>query len=199
GEFFDDVGDVAGVGDERGLGGLVGGGVFAEKFGDVVAHGGAGEAFGDVELVAVLHGLGEAGEDGLELGGGVFLVGRGEEFLGEFDAAAGGAGAVEGFDDLVLHGDGGLADDVAFGLLGGDGDAGVLGDGLLGGGPPFFKFLFADDLGEDDLDLDGGGGLVGVGGEGFDEQLGGVFGDEFGDGLGLGLFADQQVILGEDL
>jgi hypothetical protein len=44
----------------RGLAGLEGGVVVAEDLGELVADEGAVEALGGVELVAVLHGLGDA-------------------------------------------------------------------------------------------------------------------------------------------
>ena len=92
-----------------------------------------------------------------------------------------------------------ILDDVALGLLFRDGDAGVFGDGLLGDGPPFLEFVFAHDLREGDFHFDDGGGVIRVGLEGLDDELGGVFRDELGDFLGLGLLADEQVIGGQQL
>ena len=93
-DLLGDGGEAADFLDELGLG-RIERGVVAEDLGELVAHEGAVEALGGVELVAVAHGLGEAGQHGAEVGLGLFLDGGGEQILGERDAAAGGAGGVE--------------------------------------------------------------------------------------------------------
>ena len=146
-----------------------------------------------VELVAVFYGLGEAGENGdqILLGGG--FVGAVDQFFGEKDAATGRPGAGKLLNQFVFGGNRSLADHVAIGLLGRNRDAGVLGDEFLGGGPPFLEFLFAEHLRENDLNLDGGSGVVGVALEGLDEKLGGILSDQLVDRLGVGLFTDEQM------
>jgi hypothetical protein len=121
--------------------------VVAEDLGELVADEGAVEALGGIELVAVAHGLGDAGEDGGEAGLGLFLDGGGEEVLGEGDAAAGRAGVGELLHDLGLGGHGLVADDVGLGLLGRDADARVLDQLLFDVGEPTLELLVADDLG----------------------------------------------------
>ena len=191
-DLLGDAGEVAGIGDEGGLGRLEGLGA-AEQLGEVVAHRGPVKAFGGVELVGLADGLGEAVEDGPEVTGAGLAVDGSHQFLGESNAAAGGAGARELLADAVFGGDGRLAHNVAFGLLNRDGEARVLGDLLAGSGPPLLELLLAENLSEDDFQLDGGGGLVRVGLEGLDHQLGRLVGDQLVDAGGLGLAADQQV------
>ncbi len=197
-DLFRDGGEIADVGDQGSLGGLERGDIDADGFGEVVADGGTDETLSGVDLVGIFDGFSEAGEDILKVGLDFFGLDGADELLGEGDAAAGGAGVLKLFENLVLGGDGGLAEYVALGLLGGDGDARVFGDGLLGGGPPFFEFLFTDDLGEGDLEVDGGGGVVVVTAEGFNDELGGVVGDQVVDLGGVGLFTNQKMFGRED-
>ncbi len=84
---------VAQVGDEGGLGRLEGRRVHAGDLGDAVADGGAVEALGGVELVAVLHGVGDALEDLGQVRLGVLVRRGGGKVLGQGDAPAGRAGA----------------------------------------------------------------------------------------------------------
>jgi hypothetical protein len=198
-DLFGEGREVAGFGDEGGLRGLQRGGIDAGELGELVADGRTIEALGSVDLVAILHGVGDALEDGGKVGMDFLAACGVEQLFGEEDAAAGGAGAVELFDDLGLDGDRLVAEDVALGLFGGDSDARVLGDGLLGGGPPLLEFIFADDLGEGELEVDGGGRVVVVGGQGLGNQLGGLVGDQAGDGGGVGLLADEHMLGRQDV
>jgi hypothetical protein len=116
------------------------------------------------------------------------------QLLGQGDAAAGGAGAVESLRDFVLGGNGRLTHKIALGLLGRNGDAWILGNGLFGRRPPLFELILAEDLGEGDLKVDRGRGAVRIGGERFDDKLGRVVLDEIGDLVGLSLLAHQDVV-----
>ena len=90
-------------------------------------------------------------------------------------------------------------EDVALGFFDRDGDAGVLGELLFGGGPPFLKFHLADELGEGDLEVDRGRGVVFVGLQGFHDKLGGVLLDKFGDDFRLRLLTGEDVFRGQHL
>ncbi len=124
---------------------------------------------------------------------------REEEILGERDAAAGGAGIGELLHDFRLGGHGLVADDVGLGLLGGDADARILDQLLFDAREPALELFFADDLGQDDLELDGAGGLARVGGKGVDDQLDRIVLDELPDLGRLGLLAGQNVLGRKDL
>ena len=196
-DLLGNVGKVADRRDERGLGRLEGEGIDTHQPREVVADGGAVEALGGVELVTLLDGVGEALQQDRHLRLHVLLGGSYDEFLGECDAAAGRTGGIELLDDLVLNGDRGLAQDVALGLLLGDGDARVLGHGLLRLAPPLLEFVLADDLGQGDLKINGGGGVVRVALQGLDHELRGVLGDQFGYLLGFRLLTDEKVLVGK--
>ena len=106
----------------------------------------------------------------------------------------GGTGALKLFEDLILSRDRVFAENVALGLLFRDRDAGIFGNGLACTCPPFLKFVSADDLSEDDLDLDLSGGVVLVGLEGFDEELGRFICDELINDIRLGFLADKKMV-----
>ena len=171
----------------------------AENVGQLIAHERAVEALGRVELIAVAHGLGDAGEHLLERGLGLFLDRGGEEILRERDAAARRARGGEGLEDLVLGRHGFVAHDVAIRLLQRNADAGILDQLLLHDGPPFLELRFADDLVEHVLHFDGARGFVRVGGKGVDHELHRIVLEERLDLGGLGLAAGEDVLGGQDI
>ena len=191
GDLLGDVRQAAGVRHQFAEARTERGDIDAEGDGQFVAHGGTIEPLGRMELVAVLDGLGEGVEHGRQVGLGFLPGGGAEQLLGQQDASPRRAGVVEVIEDLVLDRDRLVAQHVAFGFLGRHGDARVLGDMLLGGGPPLFELLLADHLLERDLEVDGGRGLVGVGGQCLDDKLDGLLVDQLGDLLGFGLLAHQ--------
>ena len=69
---------------------------------------------------------------------------------------------------------------------------------LLGGGPPLLELLLADHLLERELEVDGGRGLVGKGGQRLDDELDGLLVNQLGDLLGLGLLPHQKVLGRQD-
>ena len=183
----------------RGLRRLEGSRIGPGELRQVVAHGGPVEPFGGVELVAVAHGVREALKDDAQIGLRILAFGGGDQFLGEEDPAAGGAGAGELLEDLILGGNGNFAQDVALGFLLRHRDPGVVGDRLLGHRPPLLEFFLADDLRQGQFQVDDRGGVVGIALETFDDKLNGFFRDEMGDSFGFGLLAHQEVLFRQDL
>jgi len=170
-------------------------GIFSAMSGSarVLATSGAVKPLGRIDLVAVFHRVGDAGKDDGKVGLGFVLAGGGEQLLGEMDAAAGRAGGVELLENLVLIGDRDFAQDVALGFFRRHGDAGILGRVFFGGGPPFLKFILPNDLGKGQLQIDGRGRLVGIGGERLDDELDRFVFDQLLDFGRLGLLAHEQI------
>jgi hypothetical protein len=193
-----DPGEIPQVGDQQRLRWLECGRVHPGDLRNPVADVGAVEALRRIEQVAVLHGIGDPLQDVRQVG--VRLpVGRGRSVvLRERDPAACRARGIELVEDLVLGRHGRLPQHIALRLLLRHGDAGILGDGLAGFGPPLLELLLADHLGERDLEVDGGRRLVGIGFEGLDDELGRVVGDQLGDLLWLRLLAHQNMVLWKD-
>ena len=168
------------------------------QLGQVVADGGAVETLGGIDLVAVADGVGQGLQHGREVGLRVLAGGIGDEFVGENDPAARRAGAVELLHDLVLGGNGGFAQDVAFGFLFRHGDARIVGDGFLGRGPPFLELVLANNLLQSDFQIDRRGGMVGIAEQGLDHQFDRLLRDQLVDLFRLRLLPHQQMLAGED-
>ena len=151
-----------------------------------------------MQLVTVLDRRGELVEHRDQVGGRL-LGGDGDQFHGQLDAAARRAGVVELLDDLILRRDRFVAQHVAFGLLGRNRNPRVLGHQLLGDGPPFLELFLAEGLLEDDLKIDGGGGLVGKGRKRFDHQLDRFLLDQLGDLFRLGFLPHEQMLGRQDV